>query len=79
MVTLVRCPNPGCGHLSRVSSDPPGRVFRCHKCRSKLRAATAPLLREAGIQTELIRRLFLARATRQPGSDAARREPARFS
>ena len=37
MSALVRCPNPDCGHLSRVSHDPPGRVFRCPRCQSKLR------------------------------------------
>jgi len=40
MSALVRCPNPDCGHLSRVSQDPPGRVFRCPRCQSKLRNGT---------------------------------------
>lgn len=41
MSALVRCPNPDCGHLSRVSHDPPGRVFRCPRCQSKLRGGMA--------------------------------------
>ncbi len=41
MSALVRCPNPDCGHLSCVSHDPPGRVFRCPRCQSKLRGGMA--------------------------------------
>ena len=41
MSALVRCPNPDCGHPSRVSHDPPGRVFRCPRCQSRLRGGMA--------------------------------------
>ncbi len=38
MSAVVRCPNTECGHYSRISPDPPGRVFRCPRCWAKLRA-----------------------------------------
>ncbi len=38
MTGVVPCPNPVCGHPSRLSLDPPGRVFRCRRCQTKLRA-----------------------------------------
>ena len=41
MTGVVQCPNPVCGHPSRLSVDPPGRVFRCRRCQTKLRAGTA--------------------------------------
>ncbi len=37
MTGVVHCPNPACGHPSRLSLDPPGRVFRCRRCQTKLR------------------------------------------
>ena len=40
MIAVVRCPNSVCGHASRLSVDPPGRVFRCPRCQSKLGGAT---------------------------------------
>ncbi len=41
MIAVVRCPNSVCGHASRLSVDPPGRVFRCPRCQSKLGGAVA--------------------------------------
>jgi hypothetical protein len=36
MITRARCPNPVCGHATRMGHDPLGRVFRCPRCQSKL-------------------------------------------
>jgi eukaryotic-like serine/threonine-protein kinase len=44
MTGVVHCPNPACGHPSRLSIDPPGRVFRCRRCQAKLR--TGAVVRE---------------------------------
>ena len=49
MSALVHCPNPQCGHPSRVSHDPPGRVFRCPRCQRKLRGGSI----RTGIKTFL--------------------------
>jgi hypothetical protein len=38
MIGVVHCPNPACGHPSPLSLDPPGRVFRCRRCQTKLPA-----------------------------------------
>src|SRR3954470_6135867 len=38
MIGVVHCPNPDCGYPSRLSIDPPGRVFRCRRCQTKLRS-----------------------------------------
>src|SRR5262249_886515 len=37
----TRCPNPSCGHVSRLVDDPLGRIFRCSRCLTKLPTAPA--------------------------------------
>ncbi|WP_337172995.1 protein kinase [Paludisphaera sp.] len=38
MSTIAKCPNPSCGRVTRRGVDPLGRVFRCPRCLTKLRA-----------------------------------------
>ncbi|WP_165251538.1 serine/threonine-protein kinase [Paludisphaera soli] len=38
MTTIAHCPNPSCGRLSPLGDDPLGRIFRCPRCLTKLRA-----------------------------------------
>ncbi|AMV37831.1 serine/threonine-protein kinase [Planctomyces sp. SH-PL62] len=38
MSTIAYCPNPSCGRLSHLGDDPLGRIFRCPRCLTKLRA-----------------------------------------
>ncbi len=42
MIGVVACPNPGCRHPERLSLDPPGRVFRCRRCQTRIRMRPAP-------------------------------------
>ncbi|WP_165073106.1 protein kinase domain-containing protein [Paludisphaera rhizosphaerae] len=37
MTTIAHCPNPSCGRINHLGDDSLGRIFRCPRCRTKLR------------------------------------------
>jgi hypothetical protein len=69
MADEVRCPNPDCGHVSRLGVDGLGRVFRCPRCMARLPEATgeAEPARTAGDEGPSV----AARWDRPPGQPAA--------
>ncbi|MFO0910650.1 MAG: serine/threonine-protein kinase [Isosphaeraceae bacterium] len=57
MAEELRCPNPACGHPSRLGGDPLGRAFRCTRCTTLLPRGTGGPRRERGLSLGLVARV----------------------